>query len=184
MGFDTVSAQANLTPNWTAAINGPTAAFGAVQTTTTLQSQYKYSLGTNTAANINQIYSTVLSIAASGTATIDLRSVTNVLSTSFIFARSKYYYFGLLSTAQDSTVNTNCTQITVGNSGANGSPLNMTAIANTTSSFAIKNGERQDWATLSALGIAVASNTKDVLITNNDNTNTAKVLVTFYGADA
>lgn len=148
-----------------------------------------YAFGT---ANVNgavggadEIVSFLQTIAAGGSAVLDLQSITNILQQSGIaLVRLKGYKIRLLTSgntgAVDSVNGTLCSSISVGNAPSNGNPLEMDAVANT---YTIKNGGSHQHFDPSAAGfIAVTPSSKNVLITNNDGSVAAAVQVTLIGA--
>ena len=148
-----------------------------------------YSFGTANAngpvGGADEIVSFLQTIAASGSVTINLQSIMNILQQSGIaLVRLKGYKIRLLTSgsngAVDSVNGTLCSSITVGNAASNGNPLEMDAVADT---YTIKNGGSHQHFDPSAIGfVAVSPSSKNVLITNNDAGVAAAVQVTLIGA--
>lgn len=148
-----------------------------------------YAFGTDNAntavGGADEIVSFLQTIAAGGSATIDLKSITNILQQSGVaLARLKGYKIRLLAAsgkgAVDSVNGTACSSVTVGNAASNGNPLEMDSAADT---YTIKNGGSHQHFDPSAAGfVLVSPTTKNVLITNNDGLVAAAVQVTLIGA--
>lgn len=181
MGYDSFSGKLGVTVTWNPQNNGPTASYGTVQAPTTLAKSITYVKGGNLANGVNVVYSALLTIAASGSTTIDLTSITEVLGSSKAFARIKAVIIQLLSTADDSTNGSACSGITVGNAASTPNKLFMHAGTDT---FDLANGDIIAWGTGAAAGIVVDSSNKGIKIVNNDGAVGAKVLLTVLGADA
>lgn len=149
--------------------------------------QTSYDFGTASANNAvggaDEIVSFLQTIAAGGSATINLQNITNILQQSGVsLARLKGYKIRLLSSsgrgAVDSVNGTTCSSITVGG-GADASPLEMNAAG----TFTINRGGSHQVLDPTAAGLVlVTPTTKNILITNNDGSNAAAVQVTLIGA--
>lgn len=123
-------------------------------------------------------YGTVLSIAGSGTTTLDLRSLTDLANRATqAFGRYKFLLFALLSTAQGGTA---CSSVTVGNAASNAHQL---FLGGDTMTFTLENGDAILNVKTSAAGKVVDGTNKSVLITNNDAGVAAEVLVIIVGGD-
>jgi hypothetical protein len=140
-----------------------------------------FKTGTTASGQINELASLIQDVAASGTATVNLQSLLDVVGQTVDLVRIKGLVFQLLSTADDATNGTACSSVTVGNAGTNPHPLFMNA---GTDRFILNNGEAVGWLSPSANGVAVSPTVKNVLITNNDSGNAAAVQITVLGADA
>lgn len=148
-----------------------------------------YAYGTaadnNAVGGADEIVSFLQTIAAGGSATINLQSITNILQQSGVsLVRLKGYKIRLLTSgsrgAVDSVNGTLCSSITVGNAASNVNRLEMGADAHT---FTINNGGSHQHFDPSAAGFAAVSpSVKNVLITNNDADVAAAVQVTLIGA--
>lgn len=140
-----------------------------------------WSLGSGAGA-IDFIHSQLYSITASGTTTIDLSSIVNVVQdTVTTVARIKGLYFNLVSATQDTTYGTACSQVTIGAAGAN--PHTM-FLGGTTPTIVLKAGCQVGWADPGATGFAVSGGAKNILVTNNDASVAAALLVAIFGATA
>lgn len=181
MGYDSFSGKLGVTVTWNPQNNGPTSLYGTVQAPTTLPKSITYVKGGNLANGVNVVYSALLTIAASGSTTVDLTSITEVLGSSKTFARIKAVVIQLLSVADDSANGSACSSVTVGNAATNANKLFFTA---GTDSIDLANGDVVAWGTGAAAGIAVDGTHKNVKILNNDGAVGAKVLLTVLGADA
>jgi hypothetical protein len=181
MAFSSLSGSLTVTQQWTVSNDGPTDSYGDVQQQTTLTKRLAMTLGANVANGVNEIYSKLITIAGGGNTTIDLRSITDVLGTALVFARLKGYAVWNLSTTDDADNGGSASSITVGNATANQNKLNMGAVTHT---FEVQNGAIQAYFTPKAAGITVDASSKDVKIVNNDGSNSAKILISFFGADA
>lgn len=152
-----------------------------------VQTSYDFGTGAANAAvsGADEIVSFLQVIAPSGSATINLQSVLNILQQAGVaLARLKGYKIRLLTSgtkgAVDTVNGTLCSSITVGNAPSNGNPLEMGAVANT---YTIKNGGSHQHFDPSAAGfVTVTGTTKNVLITNDDSVRSAAVQITLIGA--
>jgi hypothetical protein len=140
-----------------------------------------FTTGTNTANQVDELSSKIYSVAAGGTANIDLTALLDVLGNTVSLVRVKGLLFQLLSTADDATNGTACSGVTIGNAGSNAFQMFLGAQAHT---IVLGNGEAAAWLSPSAGGLTVNGTHKIVLITNNDVVNPAAVQVTVLGADA
>lgn len=143
-----------------------------------------YSLKTGIAnaspGGADEQYFGVLTIAASGNATINLGSFTNIAGqVSSAMARAKEWRFwllGLLQSAPDGTVGTACSGITVGG-GSNPFEFNLSG----TNTMTIENAGDMVYRG-GAAGFTIVSGTNsNVKIVNNDSGNSAVVLVEITG---
>lgn len=126
----------------------------------------------------DMLVSAITSIAGAGAATIDLTALNDVLERSGgSFARLKYIEFMLLAAADDSQ-GTAASQVTIGNAATN---ANQLFLGGDTHTIVLKTGEFAIWGTRSAAGLTVDGTNKNILITNNDASVTAKVRVTLVG---
>lgn len=134
----------------------------------------------NAAGGADQLLSQTISIAASGTNTIDLTAFTDILQRATqSFARVKYIEFWLMTAADDTaTPGTAASQVTIGAAGSN--PFVM-ELGGTTPTKILKNGDFCVYGTRSAAGLTVSGTNKNILITNNDASLTAVVRVTICG---
>ena len=149
--------------------------------TSNLSKLISFVTGANAASAANNLYSSLLSIPGGGTTTIDLTSFTNIFGQAAqSAARIKGVFAHLLSTADDSTNGTACSGVTIGNAGANPSPLFLGAGTHT---IVLANGAFVLWGTPVAAGVAVAGGTKNVLVTNNDGSVAAALRLTILTAD-
>lgn len=133
----------------------------------------------------DELYFAVLSIAGSGTQTLDLTSLSDVLSASFSFARLKFLRFKLLGSGEFApdglTAGTACSSVTIGGAGSN---ANLMFMNSSTPTFVLNGGvagEAITWESPTAAGKVVDSSHKNILVTNNDSGNTAKIVVYFVG---
>ena len=182
MAFDALTGYAQVGFNWTAQKNGPTSSisFPATVNQNTINAKSSVVLGDNVANGANELACWIQTITASGTATIDLTSLTDILNfTGVALVRLKSFAFWLLGTADDATNGTACSSISIGNAGSNGNALDMGAVANTRT---LLNGDWTAYGTRQAAGKTVDSTHKNVLITNNDGSNAAAVLIALFGA--
>lgn len=139
-------------------------------------SEAKASLGTAAAGNaangLNELYFAVLSIAASGNATQDFTSFTDILNaTAVVGARIKFIQVGLLSTTQDAVNGTNAASITIDGTATNGfvsQGTNPGWLLNATSGFAIPNGGWVQFGCTNANGVVVDATHKVLKINNID----------------
>lgn len=150
-----------------------------------VQTSYEFGTGAanNAVGGADEVVSFIQAIAAGGTATINLQSITNILQQSGVaLARLKGYKIRLLAAsgkgAIDSVNGTACSSITVGG-GANANTLEMNAAGTLT----INSGGSHPHFDPSAAGFSViTSSNRNILITNNDGSNAAAVQVTLIGA--
>jgi hypothetical protein len=149
------------------------------------QFQLSAGIGNTSPNGANELYSAVIQIAASGTATINVQSFTDVLGqtgAASAMARLKTMKMWLLGTGQtspDGSVSgTACSGITVGNAGSNPHPMFLTVAATT---FTLNNASSISWDDGSANGVPASATVKNILITNLDASNAANVVLTIGG---
>ncbi len=152
-----------------------------IQNNTTITK--RVALGTAVANGVaggaDSLVSFIQSIAASGTATIDLRALTDILNQGAqVWARLKGLLIRLLSVADDATNGTAATQVVIGNAAMNANTLFLGAAAHT---IVLKNGCFVAWGDPGAAGNTVSAAAKDVLITNSDAGVAAKVQFSAVG---
>jgi hypothetical protein len=149
-------------------------------------------LGGNVALGINQIVSVVTTIAASGSLSIDLTALTNLLQQASVnLARVKAIILRVLSVADDATNGTAAVGVTVDNTVANalssqansGWFNNAAEGAGAGSRFCIPNGAILVFATPSAAGVLVDGTHKIIKLTNLDGAVTVAVQYTIFGSD-
>lgn len=132
----------------------------------------------NLAGGADQCYYGIASIAASATLILDLTSFTNVAGQAGAsLARVKKVLIRLLSVADDSGAGTACTSVTIQPDGTNG----WTNLLGTGSTLKLLNGDKFDWETQSALGVAVDGTHKRLDVVNNDGVNAAAVEILVVG---
>lgn len=137
---------------------------------------YSTAVANNVALGADETASFVTTIAASGSADIDLTNLTDILlRTGVSLARVKAYVIRLLSTTDDSVNGTLCTGITTNGAGTN--LIVLPGITNTP----IGNGEVLSWATPNAAGVSVTGTTKIIHVVNNDASHSAAVQLTIVG---
>lgn len=130
----------------------------------------------NASLGADETASFIVSIAASGTGTVDCTNLTDILlRTGVSLARVKAYVIRLLSTTDDSVNGTLCTGVLLNSTGTN--LIVLPGITNTT----LGNGEVLAWATVSATGVTVDSTHKIINVLNNDASHAAAVQVTLVG---
>jgi hypothetical protein len=145
-------------------------------------STFKTGTTNTTSLGADEAHQMLYSIPASGTVQIDLTALVNLAGVTVSFARVKAYRFHLLKateTTADGVQGTACSMVTIGNAATNGNQLDMGAQTHTMS---VQNGSCKSHAGESASGICTVDAThKEILLTNNDTTNIAKLLVTLIG---
>lgn len=151
--------------------------------------QYNQASGANVANGANQAYTALFNIANSGTVVLNLNngvSIQNVFGQNIVFTRIKGLVVELVSVAQNSTHGSNCSCITVGNA-ASGNKAFVGAtnwFANTNTTLRVKNGGFFAFGLFDANGVPVVTNsTDDLLFTNEDAGNIAKVRLTLIGGE-
>jgi hypothetical protein len=140
-----------------------------------------FKTGTTVTGQVNEVASLIQSVDASGTATINLQSLLDVVGQTTALVRVKGLLFQLLSPLDDSTNGTACSGVTIGNAGTH--PF-LGFLGGTNPTLTLGNGEALGWLSPSANGLAVTSTTENILITNNDSVNAAAVQITMLGADS
>lgn len=181
MGISNVTASFSVGVSYQAQGNAP----GSQYQPTTAQGNPKkniaFKTGTTAGGQIDELASQIFNVTASGTVTVNLQSLLDVLGATVSLVRIKGLLFQLLSPADDAANGTACTGVTIGNAG---SDPNQMFLGATTHTILLGNGEAVAWLSPSANGLAVSSGAKNILITNDDGTNAAAVQVTVLGADA
>ena len=149
---------------------------------TTLGAQLQSSIINTLAGGADELYVLGSSIAASGTLTINLKNFTDAANqTAVSLARIKYFGIWLLGANQTvgNLAGNACSSVLINGSGAsNPCSLNM---GGTNPSQTVTNAGKYEMLDGSAAGLAVSSGTENVLITNNDSVNAAKVVIVFSG---
>lgn len=168
--------------SYNALINGPSSGITinpqAVQNTITAKRSVV--LGGNVANGANEGALAILTIAPSGTATINLQTLTDFMNVaSVVLIRLKSFFFWLLGTGDDSVNGTVCTGVTIGNAGSNANQLDMGAVTHTR---LLTNGDWTAYGTGSAAGLTVSGTHLNILITNTDGTNAAGLMYGLFGA--
>ncbi len=145
---------------------------------------YGTSVANAVANGADEAASFITSIAGAGNATIDVRALTDIMQTaSVLLARVKALCFRLLSVADDATIGTAATFITIGNAGGNDfiSTTGSGWFNSAVSVMDVPNGGILLFATPSAGGMVTAAGKKDIKIVNGDAAVTAKVQTTLFG---
>jgi hypothetical protein len=178
MAFDALSGQFVITTQWNAQKN----ITGFNNPQANQNSDVKTTSWTKVGSGVGQVQTVsagLLSIPASSSASLDLTALTDVLGgTSVTLATLKGFKFQLVSTTDDPVNGTAAASITIGNSGTNDHPLDMTA---GTMTKILNNGEASGWATNAAAGRTVDATHKVIKILNNDAGLAAKVRYTIWG---
>jgi hypothetical protein len=171
----------NSIAKWAASVNEA----GFLNPVSNTNSEQKVVQLGNTVANnapggSDELYAAVLSIAASGSTTITITNLVDVVNqTGMAFARLKFWRFHLLSPSDNPAVGTICSSVTVGNAASHPFAFNMNSGADT---FIINNGSFQEYGDPGATGFTVTASTNDqIKIVNNDSVNAAAVLVILCG---
>lgn len=180
--FSSVKTRCEMTGTVTRTVSGLTNSIsGAINSTTTnLLSTKPWSYGTGVDSG-NQILTTAVSIAASGTNSFDLSgALTNIAGdSSATLSAVKAIMVELLTSAQDSTNGTACSSITIGADATN--PW-LAPFDAGTGTYTIKSGGRWFHEDPTAAGLAVTAGTGDILqIVNNDGAVAAYVRITILG---
>jgi hypothetical protein len=129
----------------------------------------------------------LLEVAPSGTYTVNLKSVVDVLGQTLTsMVRLKYLEWTLVSVAQataagDISMGSACTQVTIGNAGAN---AHQTFLGADTHTVVLTSGRTVLMNDPSGAGLAVDATNRDILITNNDAAAAAKVLMVAAGGSS
>lgn len=157
------------------------------QTAQSDQKSVQYTTGTTTVNTANRLYSGLVSLAGGANTTLNLQSLTDQLNLSLDFVRIKGMQVHLLSTTDNSDIGTNATSITVGGASANqalqgNATYGFFEPANAT--LRVFNGGFVSMATPNANGLTIDASHQDLLITNEDPSVTAKIVLTLVGADA
>ena len=145
------------------------------------------------AGGSDEVYSTILTITASSSTSLDLTSLANIFGTTITFARIKAVVIRLLaSTDTDSSgtaLGTAATYIVIDNTVTNAlsSQSNTGWFSNAAegaangSKFTIPNGAFLAFSLGNAAGVVVDGTHKVIKLTNGDSSLSAKVLVTLIG---
>lgn len=180
--FQSVKTQCQMTGTATRTVTGLTNTIsGQLDSTATnalASKPWTYGTGVDSA---NQIVTTALSIAASGTNDLDLSgSLTNIVGdTTATLSAVKAIMVELINVAQDSTNGTACSSITIGADATN--PW-LAPFDAGTGTYTIKSGGRWFHEDPTAGGLPVTASTGDILqIVNNDAGVAAYVRVTIIG---
>lgn len=184
--LSTLSGSMKFQFNYNVGVNGPSSSISFPQTSNnnTITASTTYLLGGNVLSGINEVAVVIQAVAASGTATINLNALTDVVGLAAVLVRLKSYLFWLLTAADDATNGTSCSSVTVGAAVSNPCTLGMggTSPTFTLNGGSAGTGDKWGYCTGQAGGITVSGTVKNVLITNNDSVNAAAVLCAFGGA--
>lgn len=133
-------------------------------------------LGDTAAGGASAAHVAEYSIAASGTADIDMRSLTLLDErTTQALARYKFLFFWLLPTSKGGTA---CSGVTIGNAATNAHQL---FLGGDTMTFKLGNNDWIANSLGSAAGSVVDATNKDILVTNNDAGVAATLLAAIVG---
>lgn len=192
MALDSLTSNLLVQLGWNATKN----VVGSDYTPNTNQSTVKKALSIGTAVadaaagGGDELVSFVQTIAASGSASIDLTSLTDILgATGVSLARVKAIVIRLLSATDDTTIGTAAASVTIDNTVTNAlsSQSNSGWFSNAAegaangSKFAIPNGGVLAFGTPAAAGVLVDPTHKVVKVTNNDAGLAAKVQISLVG---
>src|SRR4051794_11020707 len=127
MALDSLTFNFAPTVNWSAKKNLTGTDYGAVQNSSNITKPtitIDKTIANASAGGGDTMVSFIQSVAASGTATIDLSSVTDVINQAAqAFVRLKYIEFRLLSATDDTTNGTAATSVTIGNAATNANTM-------------------------------------------------------------
>lgn len=138
----------------------------------------------------DELYSAISSISASGTVSIDLTAITDILSQAGIsLARVKFIMLRLLSVADDATNGTAASSVTLDNTVANALSAqahsgwfdNGSEGAVGGSKFTVPNGAGLIFMLPNAAGVVVDGTHKVIKAVNNDGSLTAKLQLSVMG---
>lgn len=186
-GISSLTGAIKASSNWTAQQNQTGQDYNPTTNAGTINKSY--TLGTananNAAGGADEFISFLIgggSIAASGSATVDLTSLTNIVGTAAVsLARVKGYMIRLLSASDDATYGTACSSITVGNNASNANTLEF-GTGNPTFTFNVNNGGCHVHFDTTAAGMVIVDSTHKIIkIVNNDGSNAAGVQITLFG---
>jgi hypothetical protein len=146
------------------------------------------SAGNTAVGGGDELCSSIVSVAAGGTATIDLTAMTEITgATGISLARVKGILFRLLNAGLDATNGTAASYVTLGNNAANdfiGQAANPGYLGSATSVLQIPNGGAAGFIFPSGNGVVVDATHKILKITNNDGAVAAKLEASFQGASS
>jgi hypothetical protein len=146
------------------------------------------SFGNTTAQGGDELCSSIVSVAAGGTATIDLTAMTEITgATPISLARVKGILFRLLNASLDATNGTAATSVTLGNNAANdfvSQAANPGYLGSATSTLVIPNGGAAGFTFPSGNGVVVDATHKIIKVANNDGAIAAKLEASFQGASS
>lgn len=185
MPLDSLSANFNSTVSVSGTKNvaGLANGLGSANNVATKSQGYTKSLANTSPLGADENYSLLLSIAASGTASIDLSSFVDLAgqTVTLVGGRLKAWRFHLLGAADvapDASSGTACSGVAIGNAASNAHTLNLSAATTTQT---VNNGSCLHYGDGSAVGFVVDATHKIILLTNADAGVVAKVLVSLIG---
>ncbi len=189
MALSSLTFSTNISTQWTAANNITGSDYSPTTNPTTFAK--KISLGTTVANSASggsdEIYSAITTVTTSNTATLNLQSITDIMSTTGVtLIRAKSILIRNLSTTDDPVSGGGASSITVGTSVANGlqSSGGKGWFSNPASAFDIANGDLLYWGTTGTTGVSITTTNNLIKITNNDAVNNAKVQITVAGGSS
>ncbi len=140
-----------------------------------LQQAYGTDAANAAVGGADEYFNFLINLTSSGSSTLDLTTMTNVLGQASVsIARIKAYQFQLLSVAQDATNGTACTSIAIGNAATLGQLLNLD---DSTATFTVFTGGSWAYSDQTAGGFAVSGSTKNLKFLNNDSGHAAAIRV-------
>lgn len=182
MALDTLTVTSQLSVSFSCGDEQTGALFSELSVSGSVQTSYGVSsdLGNTTEGGGDQMYAAIIAIAASGTATTNLRSFTNPLGTaSSVLARVKLLSVRLLNEDQDADNGTTCTGIEFTPAASNGWTGLIKAAGD---AVILGNGDHLVFATGRDTGVVTSASLRDITWTNNDSSNAAAIEVIIAGA--
>lgn len=158
--------------------------FSPASASTTIPIKRSYTLGDDTIGDVDEVSTNVLTIAADGSSTMNLQSLTDMLGvTDVVLVRLKRYVFWILSPQDDATAGTNCTGVTIGAASTDPNNLNLGGTSPTIKLTGNPTdlGDYIAYVSRTAAGLTVSTTALNVLVTNNDASNAAAVYYNLAG---
>lgn len=178
-GISTLSGSFQATIQWNASNNVTGTDYQPISNPGAIRKSQSFSNGVanNLLSGADEMISYLFTIAAAGSATIDVTAIVNVLNQTINLARIKMYCFRLLDVADDSVNGTACSSISWGNAASNGIQLGLSAAATKT----IYTGSADMYFDQTTGGFVVDGTHKNVKFLNNDGAVAAAVQISLVG---
>jgi hypothetical protein len=169
-----------LGPEWAASYLGQTlASASSASPFKKKKATYTSAAGATAAYGINSIYANILTVAASGTTTLDMTAIQDISGQTQSWARLKAIYALLLGTDDNGGITVQASSLTIGAGASNG---HLLFLANASDKVKMEPGMKYSVQDFSAAGKVVTSSLKTIDIINGDSVNSATLALVLGGS--